>query len=72
MDDENPAEAESDNSAKEGTNESEVVEVKEEETTQAAEVTSEQPRGLGDLLRLDNDSSSFVTKDKFLYRFIKS
>lgn len=51
MDDEKPADSESDNSAKEGTNESEVAEVKEEEkeTTQAAEVTSEQPRGLGDL-----------------------
>lgn len=47
-DEEKPDEAESDNSAKEGT-ESE-VEVKEEETTQAAEVTSEQPRGLGNAL----------------------
>lgn len=33
-------------SDKEGTNESE-VEVKEEETTPAAESTSEQPRGIG-------------------------
>lgn len=48
MDDEKSADSESDNSAKEGTNESE-VEVKEEDTTQAAEVTSEAPRGLGDL-----------------------
>lgn len=52
VEDEKPADSESDNSAKEGTNESEVAEVKEEETTQAAEVTSsEQPRGLGDLWR---------------------
>lgn len=40
------ADSDSDNSAKEGTNESE-VDVKEEDTTQTAEVTSEQPRGLG-------------------------
>lgn len=47
VEDEKSADTESDNSAKEGTNESE-VEVKEEETTQAAaEATSEQPRGLG-------------------------
>lgn len=42
--DENSSDEVSDN--KEGTNESE-VEVKEEETTPAAESTSEQPRGIG-------------------------
>lgn len=55
MEDEKPEESESDNSAKEGTNESE-VEVKEEDTTQAVEVTSETPRGLGDLLPLKINS----------------
>lgn len=41
----------SDSSAKEGANESE-VETKEDETTPAAaEATSEQPRGLGNLRR---------------------
>jgi hypothetical protein len=44
------ADSESDSSVKEGTNDSE-VEVKEEDTTQAVELSSEQPRGLGNLLR---------------------
>lgn len=48
--DDTPAESESDNSAKEGTNESEVA-VQEEDTTQSAEPSSETPRGLGKIIK---------------------
>lgn len=44
--DEKAVDSENDNSPKEGASDSE-VDVKEDETTQTAEATSEQPRGLG-------------------------